>query len=182
MKSMWVCTAIWTVGVFVVSIAMSADLYTPSINVVTVVDTWFKGFVVIAAFHIAYRLSHHFPSSQNEKEDTMLVYNNPGDEATDVSDTLGWAVNNQVVALVQVNRDSICARAILFGFHESLARAIASMNPQVREQILSTIARETREYAQTHDSCSQRHQSLVKQNVQEWVEELNERVIHHVPL
>ncbi len=68
MNLMWICTGIWTVGVFIVSAMMSSDPYnypTP-INIVTVVDTWFKGFVVIAAFCIVNKLSQRETEEQDD--------------------------------------------------------------------------------------------------------------------
>ncbi len=54
MLFMWLLTGIWTVGVLTVTVLMESDRYNyPNpVNPVTVVDTWFKGFVVIAALYI----------------------------------------------------------------------------------------------------------------------------------
>ena len=111
----------------------------------------------------------------------MNMYSEPGDEAIEIdASTLGWEADNQVIALARDDRDNTCGRAILLGFHESLAKAIASMNPQVQGQILLSIRHEVGKYNQAHDSCSQNHQPLVERIVQEWAEELDDRVTHHV--
>ena len=110
-----------------------------------------------------------------------MSYQRPGDEAS-VLHNLGWAADSQVVHLAMDYKDTICARAILFGLHESLAKAIASMNPQVRECLLSAINHVCAEHNQlAHDSCSTKHQSLVEQAILDLVQELNKRVIFHAP-
>ena len=107
-----------------------------------------------------------------------MHYHRPGDEATELN-ILVWAADEKLIALVQESKDNICARAILYGLHESLARVIANMSPQARERTLSAISHESDIYGQSHDSCSQSHQTLVECTIQEWVEELRTKVTHH---
>ena len=99
-----------------------------------------------------------------------------------LTDMLGWEVDSLITHFSTGYRDSICARAILFGVHESLAKAIANMNLQVREHLLLSIRHECEEYNRsTHDSCSASHQDIVEQAILDWVQELNERVGFHAP-
>ena len=110
-----------------------------------------------------------------------MEYKIPGDEATVWGKgILGWEVDNRLVKLVEENDDSICARAILLGFHESLAKAIASMSPQVQEHILSAIRHAIEESRRASDSCKSSHRSLVGCTLREWASEVDERVAYHV--
>ncbi len=109
-----------------------------------------------------------------------MRYQRPGDEAR-VLDNHELMVDIELLSLVRENSDNILAHAILFGFHDSLARAIASMSPPIREQIRSAISHETERFAQQYqtDGPDPDHRSQVQRIVQEWAEEVNKKVIHH---
>ena len=84
MRSMWVYTIIWTVLVLIVVWIMDDSYSIMPANPVTVADTWFKGFVVIAAFHIVHRL-HRSERQENE----LPQVNEERDKVPDSSETRG---------------------------------------------------------------------------------------------
>ena len=77
MRSMWVFTGLWTT--LVLGYLLLSPPYAHPLNAVTVADTWFKGLVVIAAFHILHALR------RDERRET----NSTKPERTEVSQKNG---------------------------------------------------------------------------------------------
>ena len=87
--------------------------------------------------------------------------------------------DNEVIALVSQNNDSTCAHEILFGVHESLAIAIANMNPHERQQLLSTISSVSLQRTRISFPCKESDRDVIHQISQGWVEGLIQLVNYH---
>ena len=104
MLSMWIYAGAWTALVLIGTWMIAVNSLSPPIDVVTVADTWFKGFVVIAAFHIVAELRRgesrkNAPPRTDGKRDT-------GSDSSETQDTKDNEVGVQTQAQQHDQRSS----------------------------------------------------------------------------
>ena len=105
-----------------------------------------------------------------------MEYKRPGDEATDISGSGEIGADSRIIELVEDYNDSICARAVLYAVHESLANIIAKSSVATG-LILPTIDAEIHAHIRSNHKCKNvAHHHEVVEIAREWAEDLTWKV------